>query len=90
MRVEEVPDIPIRIRKITVTKYKDLFILVLSCQHPCLVLGVWAISNNCYLYVCYLGFIIIIIIIRRSGINPTPPTVKDRDQKQKQSKMINY
>ena len=37
---------------------------------------------------CY----IIIIIKRRSGINPIPPTVKDRDykKKQKQRKKINY
>ena len=39
-------------------------------------------------------FIIIIIIKRRSGINPIPPTVKDREykKKQKQRKIltINY
>ena len=36
--------------------------------------------------------IIIIIIKRRSGINPIPPTVKDRDykKKEKQRKKINY
>ena len=36
--------------------------------------------------------IIIIIIKRRSGINPIPPMVKDRDykKKQKQRKKIDY
>ena len=35
---------------------------------------------------------IIIIIKRRSGINPIPPTVKDQDykKKQKQRKKFNY
>ena len=39
----------------------------------------------------YPSLIIIIIIKRRSGINPIPPTVKDRDykKKQKQRKKIN-
>ena len=34
--------------------------------------------------VCH-WIIIAIIIKRRSGINPIPPTVKDRDYKKKQS-----
>ena len=36
--------------------------------------------------------LVFIIIKRRSGINPIPPTVKDRDseKKQKQRKKINY
>ena len=33
-----------------------------------------------------IQFIIIIIIKRRSGVNPIPPTVKDRDKKETKAK----
>ena len=42
--------------------------------------------------ILFIIIIIIIIIKRRSGINPIPPTVKDRNykKKQEQRKKINY
>ena len=43
----------------------------------------WGRGGVLFLFL-FLSLLVIIIIKRRSGINPIPPTVKDRDYKTKE------